>query len=291
MIMENNTVTIQSPTVLVADAGGTGTTWIAAGPDGSRRSLVTAGINAATMPVGYLDDIVSRLVKPWLGDVGCLEIHYYGAGVTDPSRQEMVAASLAALHPAATSVYSDLLGACRAVAGDRPMVVGILGTGSNSCLYDGERIVRNIPSLGYILGDEGSGAWMGRRLLGDALKGLLPDDVTRALGVDAATVIEAVYRGKRPAAYLASWVGFIADHLDVPAIAAIVDDGLEAFVTRSLGRYGSALPVGMVGGLAAMLRDNAAGVCERHGLQLAAVVADPAPALVSYHCKSPLDSI
>lgn len=265
---------------LIVDAGATKVKWVVCDASGGEEVLVTDGINAATMPADAIAAIVTSHIVPLVGGRRVEQIYYYGAGVTGDEARQRVAAALRLLGDCPMEIESDLAGAARAVAGDRKMIVGILGTGSNSCLYDGRGIVSNIPPLGFILGDEGSGASMGRRLVADALKGLLPESIIALMGLSQADAINRVYRCHAPAAWLASWVPFIAQHREVPEIALIIDSSLDDFTTRCLKRYGTGLPVGLAGSLAVVFEKEIRRVLSRHGLTLSHVVADPIPELV-----------
>ena len=161
-----------------------------------------------------------------------------------------------------------------ALLGDKDGVAAILGTGSNSGLYLGGRIVRNIPAGGFILGDEGSGAWLGKMLLADYIKGLLPQDVETALreefpGLDYPAVVSRVYGGEMPSRYLASFSLFLGRRKDCPYVRSLVTSGFRLFLERNVSRYGRPdLPLAAVGSVACVygdiLREVAAecGVCQ-----------------------------
>ncbi|MDE5668784.1 MAG: ATPase, partial [Duncaniella sp.] len=189
------------------------------------------------------------------------QIHYYGAGCATPQACHRVGTQRADIFPQADiHINSDMLGAARAVCGDTPGIVGILGTGSNSCLYDGKEITANVSPLGYILGDEGSGAVLGRRFLGMLLKNQFPDSLKQLFEarfhLDIPDIITRVYRSPRPNAFLASFAPFIAEHSHIPEVSTFLHDEFSRYVTYNLMNYRAfpELPVNLVGSIALHFR-------------------------------------
>lgn len=189
---------------LIADAGSTKVEWVLLSDSGEQlRQISTPGINAL---IAEEDELVEKFsaVKSQLGqDESLSEIHYYGAGCATAAICDKIYAAISKVWQAGTiQVNSDLLGACRALLDRERGIACILGTGSNSCLYDGESIEQNVPSLGFILGDEGSGAALGKRLVADAFKGHLPkpirDQFMKYYELNLENILEYTYR--RPAA-------------------------------------------------------------------------------------------
>ena len=187
--------------ILIADSGATKTDWCFGTTLSDRQTIQTEGINPFHMDKAYIDGIILQQLIPQLPASAlsdCTAIHFYGAGCL-PERTEGITRTLRNLFPQATvQVNTDLLGAARALCQREPGIACILGTGSNSCLYDGTRIVGNISPLGYILGDEGSGAYLGKRFLGDCLKRQLPGFLAEGLmeryGLTLPDLLEKVYR-------------------------------------------------------------------------------------------------
>ncbi|MGN0190147.1 MAG: hypothetical protein ACI39U_00675, partial [Candidatus Cryptobacteroides sp.] len=142
---------------------------------------------------------------------------------------------------AEVEVFSDMLGAARAVCGHSPGVVGILGTGSNSCVYDGDGIVIAGRGGGYVLGDEGSGAWFGKMLLSDYIRGLLPRELADGLedgyGLDYQGIVNGVYGSGAPSAYLASFFPFVLGHQESPYVRNLLREGMEAYFNRVLAAF------------------------------------------------------
>ncbi|MCM1449228.1 MAG: hypothetical protein NC082_02700 [Clostridiales bacterium] len=222
---------------LIADIGATKGAWLLS--DG--RTLFTPPFNASTMPVEILHDIVASRLLPWLNGVSLELIQYYGAGVVGPGSKDAVKEALRPLHADVVTVDSDMVGAARLLLGDTPGIACILGTGSNSCLYDGREIVDNVPALGYILGDEGSGASLGKRFVGDLFKRRYPAEVTEAwernIGMEMGAVIERVYRKPGANTWLASLVPLIASLLHIPRVRGMVTDEFQRFFDRNIKAY------------------------------------------------------
>ena len=191
----------------------------------------------------------------------------------------------------ACDVYSDLLGAARAVCGRREGIACILGTGANSCLYDGERIVQNTPALGYILGDEGSGAVLGRRLLNALYKGRLPQHLREAFeqetSLTMSDVIERVYRQPLANRFLASLSPFVARHLDEPALRNMVIDHFREFLRHNVAPYNAPqLPVGFVGSMAFHYQAELREAAHQEGFIMGDVMKSPIDGLLRYHLSN-----
>ena len=220
------------------------------------------------------------------------EIFAYGAGCGAKDRAERMRTALAEVWPTANvSVETDLLGAARGLYGKDSGLVLILGTGMNAGHYDGQHLHTPMPSLGYILGDEGSGADIGKHLLRDALYDTLPGTLREELfpgGIDLVAVLEATYRSAAPQAYLASFTGALAKYLDVTYVQDLIASRFFA-LTRVLSRSFSAQELQQVrasgsvaSGFQGVLRD----VLAERRMHLTAVVRDPLPGLVAYHAKA-----
>ena len=216
-------------------------------------------------------------------------VFFYGAGCI-PEKKGVVEKVLRKVFSDADriEVESDLLGAARAVCQHQEGLACILGTGSNSCLYDGEKIVGNIPPLGYILGDEGSGAVLGKLFLNALFKGALPDgmkeDFLQSSGLSYPEIIQRVYRQPMANRFLASTSLYISEHLDVPALRDLVKQNFRDFFHKNIAQYGRHdLPVGAIGSIAYHYRDLLQEVAEEEGYKLSTVAKSPMEGLVTYH--------
>ncbi len=222
-----------------------------------------------------------------------LTIHYYGSGVR-PELEEVMQRLLLSAFPSATFVeaYGDLLGAARAVVGSQEGIACILGTGANSCLYDGRQITQNTPPLGYILGDEGSGAVLGKRFLNALYKGFIPASLVTGfqedIGMDMSAVIARIYREPMANRFLASLSPFISRHIDVPEVRQLVVDNFCDFFRRNVVQYDRRdLPVGFVGSIAWHYEDQLREAASQEGFIVGRVLKSPIDGLVAYHTECP----
>ena len=276
---------------LIAESGATKTDWRLIADDGTVRSAYSAGLNPSVLDVEQMREIIAP-VMPVLNPEGksVEEIFFYGAGLVSDAAAAPLAGVLSMWYPfAQMQFYSDMLAAARALFGNGSGVVAIMGTGSNSCLYENGVIVKNIRPGGFILGDEGSGAALGKAFVSDFIKGLLPEkvekDFVRESGLDYQKIVQKVYREPAPSAFLASFAPFILERTEEPYIKNLVDSVIESFIVRSLKRYGQTVKVGVVGSFGcaceAVLRET--GI--RHGLEFTMFLKSPIDKLTEYHMK------
>lgn len=276
---------------LIAESGATKTDWRLIADDGTVRSAYSAGLNPSVLDVEQMREIIAP-VMPVLNPEGksVEEIFFYGAGLVSDAAAAPLAGVLSMWYPfAQMQFHSDMLAAARALFGNGSGVVAIMGTGSNSCLYENGVIVKNIRPGGFILGDEGSGAALGKAFVSDFIKGLLPDNVeeefVKEYGLDYQKIVQKVYREPAASAFLASFAPFILERTEEPYIKNLVDSVIESFVVRSLKRYGKTVKVGVVGSFGcaceAVLRET--GI--RHGLEFTMFLKSPIDKLTEYHMK------
>lgn len=244
-------------TILIADSGSTKTDWLLLSPaTGRSYAFTSAGLNPCLAADEAIVDVLASEVLPHLQSVGSVSaIRFYGAGCRPDQIERMQGLLQQQLDCADATVASDLLGAAHALCGTSSGIVAILGTGSGSAVYDGHGFTHQTPSLGYVLGDEGSGAVLGRRLLGDIFKGQLPPHLVRAFAEEeAVTVDEAirrVYREPAPNRYLAQFTRFLSAHRDEASIRALLVDEFARFFQRNILPYQRPdLPVHFVGSIA-----------------------------------------
>lgn len=272
--------------ILIADSGSTKTDWALVEGGGVRRA-VTAGLNPVHLGTGEIEAVLRAEFS--LPQGGLAAVFFYGAGCLPAFCGAMEEVLRRVFGAERTHVASDLSGAARALLGRRPGVACILGTGSNSALWDGERITANVPPLGYILGDEGSGADLGKRLVAARLKGLLPAGVAEAFDrrypMAAAEIIEAVYRRPGAGRFLAGFAPFLSEHLDLPAARALVEAAFTDFVERNLLQYTDLrrLPIAFTGSVAEAFEEPLRAVLGRHGLTADRIERAPIDGLVAYH--------
>lgn len=282
--------------IIIAESGATKTDWCAIPSDGAAVGVKTAGMNVATMTPEAISAIIEE-AAPQLNPAGetVREVHFYAAGliVTGdevPSAARNLDAVLKRLFPDARIEYaSDLLDAARAVCGHEPGIAAILGTGSNSCFYDGKAIVKNIRSGGFILGDEGGGAVLGKLFVADFLKGQMPRELAEAFAaryqVDYMTVVQNVYKGAAPSKYLGEFAPFIMSHYgQVDYVTELADRNFRSFIERALCQYDiQAYPVGVVGGFGYANREILRKIGAEYGIRFSKIIAAPMEGLIGYH--------
>ena len=279
--------------ILIADSGSTKTDWALVGEDGeSVKRFASQGINPVHQSEDYIFKVICDVRDSWCDmhrAEHSIRLFFYGAGCVEPW-SEQVRNVLSKCFPQAEilSVASDLLGAARAVCGHEHGIACILGTGANSCLYDGERIVKNVPPLGYILGDEGSGAVLGRMFFNAIFKGSLPetlrDDYLRTMGITYSDVIERVYRQPLANRFLASTSLYISQHLDCEGLRDLVKENFRQFFRKNISHYDSRhLPVGAVGSVAWFYKPLLAEVALEEGYQLGVICKSPIEGLITFH--------
>lgn len=279
--------------MLIADAGGTSTSWAIVCPDGcSVHRFDTGPINSGILSAEQVkNEIESALTGKDVAGIG--KIFFYGAGCASEIQISKVRDGFSSLFPEGTDieVYSDLVGAARSVLLSERGVACILGTGSAAGLYDGVTIERVTPSLGYILGDEGSGAAIGKRILNAVYKGLWPDslvdDFYRRYRISIGDLIENVYRRPFANKYLASFVPFAVENIYDDNVRTLVIDELNLFFERNVDRYREySSEIGFVGGVAMVFSDLLREVASAHGFRVREVVSSPIDGLVKYHTNN-----
>ena len=277
--------------ILIADSGGTKTDWALVD---TRRSKVTRLHSQGISPVHQSEDEMYRILRfdlvPYLSSDAekVKDIYFYGSGCT-PDKVNLMQSVLQKAFPDATviEVHGDLLAAARALFQRSSGVACILGTGANSCVYDGHDIVANTPPLGYILGDEGSGAVLGRNFVNALFKGFLPEQMKQDFlmheQLTYPLIIQQVYREGMANRFLASFVPYIAEHIDNAQISQLVTDNFRAFFERNLSQYGAAGKVGFVGGVASQFAPQLRAVAQSLGYEVSDIQQGPIEGLVSYH--------
>ncbi len=275
--------------ILVADSGSTKTSWVLADKETGRKlSCKTQGINPFYQ---NFDEIHTLLDSEFsLEKSKVSEIAFYGAGCANAEKNLIVERALRVFFDIEKiSISSDLLGAARSLCKHSSGIVAILGTGSNSCLYDGKDIVKTISPLGFILGDEGSGAVLGRKLVADVLKNQLPEmtisNFYNMFGQTAAQIMENVYRQPFPNRYLASFTIFLSKYIEEEPLLNLVKVSFTEFFERNIKQYdeSSIKTISFTGSIAWHFRD-VLGLCAKDcGYQIGSVIKDPVEGLVNYH--------
>ena len=276
--------------ILIADSGSTKTDWrlMDGGLEISR--IHTKGFNPYyQQPEEMLVEIESALV-PQLDVEKVQTIIFYGAGCSTVERQKKISDALFPSFKNATiEVYSDLVGAARAVCGSEPGIVCILGTGSGSCRYDGTKIVENIPSLGFVLGDEGSGAYLGKKMVTDFLRGHMPqksmETIRQKLHIDKEIILEQVNHKPMPSRYLAGFAQFISENSDQTYFYQLMFDSFTAFAKNYIVRYQNydELTCHFVGSVAFHNQEMLKNVANYSGFSIGNIIKSPIDGLTIYH--------
>ncbi|MCM1309617.1 MAG: ATPase [Bacteroides sp.] len=262
--------------IIIADAGSTKVEWCAANSAADCRTFVTPGINATQMSE---EELRRRFVEA-LGGLTPDAIYYYGAGCATPEICTKVVGAMPS--GAAVEVASDMLGAARALYGRESGLALILGTGSNSALYDGHSLTLNMPPLGFILGDEGGGASLGKRLLNTAYRtGLLRPELERFLEMGYGEILERVYRRPEANKFLASLVPFIAEHSE--RLSAVIDAEFDALFDAMSPYYYHYRKLRAVGGVAKTFEPQLRARAALHGFTIDQIQDRPMMGLISYH--------
>lgn len=277
--------------ILIADCGSTKTDWCLLNGQERVAQVFTQGMNALLMSEETMAGIIANELMPHISAENIDEVYYYGAGCLSEETCSAVERAIRQNIPCAKTVEvaTDLLAAARALCGHKPGIACILGTGSNSCYYDGEKIVDNVSPLGYILGDEGSGAVLGKRLVGDVLKHQLPEAIEekflRTYGLTRNTIIENVYRKPAPNRFLASLSPFILQNIEEPAIHRLVLNEFKAFFVRNVENYKGykELPCNFVGSVAIHYRSVLEEAASALFVTIGNIIKSPMEGLVKFH--------
>jgi len=273
--------------ILLADSGSTKTSWALLNKEGNTIAFTTAGINPLLMEATEIKTLLEKEFTLPTEDIH--QVFYYGAGAL-PGKKEVVRHVLQSFFTTdQIEIHSDLVAAARSLCQDKEGIACIIGTGSNSCFYDGKEIVNNVPPLGYILGDEGSGSALGKHLVADVLKKQLPEAVIQLFfdtyRVTTEEIIENVYRKPFPNRYLAHYSFFLSQHIHLPEIEAFVEKHLYRFFTRNLMQYNKVetYPIHFTGSVAFVFKDILQKIMNELQLQTGYITKEPMPGLITYH--------
>ncbi len=273
---------------LIADSGSTKVDWRAIKDDGSIVEISTEGINPVFITPEEIVKILSQKLLPVIGP-GVKNVYFYGAGVVSPQLIATLSESFKKVFPESeTFAASDVLAAARALCGHNPGIACIMGTGSNSCFYDGENIAKNVRAGGFILGDEASGGVLGKKLISDFIKGLLPAHIQaefdKRYDLDYMKVVEKVYKQPMPSRFLASFAPFINEFIADPYMENLVNTSFDEFFKRNISQYDyKNHTVNFVGSIAYYFKDKLVAAAERNGMKVGRVLKTPIEGLVEYH--------
>ena len=279
---------------LIADSGSTKTDWCLCKKGTILNNLQTQGINPYHQSEEAIKEVIREELLPQLPEtteVSKLNIIFYGSGCANETACNRVREAIQkVLRTNDITIHSDLLGAARALCGREEGIACVLGTGSNSCLYNGKEIIANIPPLGYILGDEGSSAVLGRRLVGDCLKNQLPDALRNEFlteySLTQEIILEKVYRQPLANRFLASLTPFLSKHREVPEIHKLLVESFTDFFVRNVKQYRRPwLPIHFVGSIANAFSAELKEAAESLGMELGTILQSPMEGLIKYYIE------
>lgn len=273
---------------VIADSSSTRTEWVLADGDKIVEQAFTQGLNPYFQSRREISHVIRLELPEAFFRRRWEHVYFYGAGCANPEKNKIVEMSLTAQFKTPVTAQSDLLGAARGLLVNSPGMACILGTGSNSCLYDGSDITRHIRPLGFILGDEGSGAYLGKHFVADCLKEIAPAEIRAAFydhfQLDADDIMDAIYTNTLPNRTLSSYAFFLAEHIDNEYVYNLVYQGIMAFFTRNIAGYDyKDRKICFVGAIACLFSDILNRVAADFGVNITKIVKASIPGLVEYH--------
>jgi glucosamine kinase len=279
----------QRMNILIADSGATKCEWCLL-QNGRKKTVYTQGISPYFLDAAGIGRIMELELLPALRKTRVDSVFYYGTGCKNPDNRRIVQRAIRSVFPdAAVQVTHDLMGAALALCGRSKGVCCILGTGSNSCYFDGKKIARNSPGLGYILGDEGSGAYLGKKVVQYYLYNTFDEELRYKFDAKYSTtgdeILESVYKKPLPNRYLAAFTLFLVENRGHYMVENIIEDGLNDFFFGHLCKYRESwkLPIHFVGGVAHGFRDVIKELCDAYEFELGTVLQKPMDGLITYH--------
>ncbi len=274
---------------LIADSGSTKAEWCLI-DGGKKKTFITQGLSPYFLSLQQIQKILEQELKSKMKQVVPDEVFFYGTGCSNPDNVKLIKKAIQNVFTAAkVAVDHDLMGAAKALCGTEKGIACILGTGSNSCYYNGKKIVKNSPGLGYVLGDEGSGAYLGKKVIQYFLYNTFDEDLMDRFAAKFTTssyeILDAVYKKPLPNRYLASYAIFLAENRGHYMIENIIEDGFNDFFFNHVYKYTESwkLPIHFIGSVAYGFKDVLKEMCNGYELQLGRVLKKPMDGLVKYH--------
>ena len=275
--------------ILIADSGSTKTNWCLVEQGQIVSEIITDGINPFYQTDMEIIALLDDQLIPKLENTDIDRIFFYGAGCSFPEKKILVSRGLVRFFGnSMIEIQSDLLGAARSLFQHEKGIACILGTGSNSCYYDGKDITQNVSPLGFILGDEGSGAVLGKLFLADCLKNQLPvelkEEFLSRYELTPEIILDTVYKRPFPNRFLAQFTHFLAEKIEEPSVFNLVYDSFDAFLVRNVMQYPlEDIKVGCIGSVAYYFRDTLEIVASERRIEISQIVQNPMDGLVKYH--------
>jgi glucosamine kinase len=276
---------------LIVDSGSTKTEWALIDGSGNLiKKVHTEGINPYFQSEQTIISIVQRLESEIDGITETVTgVHYYGTGCSSNANINILEHCLSTVFKnASISVAHDLLGAARALCGRQAGIAAILGTGSNSCLYDGSEILENVPSAGYLWSDYGGGSQIGKNFIREYFEGRLEPDLSSAFesaGYNRDSILDNVYKKDIPGRYLASVSLFIKHHISNAQVLKVLNECFDSFFIQQIAKYSGAAnnQVHALGSIAFYYRPLIVQAAERHGFKMGKIIQSPMEGLIQFH--------
>lgn len=274
--------------ILLAESGSTKTEWCLVTDEGIIEHFFSDGINPFFQTRKEISHTIRLQLPVVFFKAKISAIYFYGAGCSSLEKKNIVKASLETQFRTPAFVESDLLGAARSLFNNDAGIACILGTGSNSCFYDGNEIIKNVKSLGFILGDEGSGAALGKAFLADCLKGIAPQELIvpfyEKYRIDPDQVLDYTYSKPFPNRMLSVLSFFLAEHLDHPYVYELVYNSFKSFFVRNVLQYDcDNYPIRIVGSVANKYMDMINQVATDLDISIDTIIENPINGLIEFH--------
>jgi glucosamine kinase len=277
------------PIKLICDSGSTKAEWCLL--DGKKKKIVTTqGLSPYFLNTQQIQQVIENELLPNIKNAIVAEVFFYGTGCSNPENVKSVKKAISSVFTKAkVAVDHDLMGAAKALCGRNKGIACILGTGSNSCFYNGKKIVKNSPGLGYVLGDEGSGAYLGKKVIQYFLYNTFDEDLMDRFNAkydtNSVEILNNVYKQPLPNRYLASFVPFLIENRGHYMIENIIEDAFNDFFFNHVYKYRESwlMPINFVGSVAFGFKDVLKEMCSTYELQLGSVIKKPMDGLIKYH--------
>ena len=276
---------------LICDSGSTKAEWCLLNGK-SKKIVTTQGLSPYFLTTQQIQQIIAKELMPKIKNIRIDEVFFYGTGCSNPENVKSVKKAISLVFTKAkAAVDHDLMGAAKALCGRNKGIACILGTGSNSCFYNGKKIVKNSPGLGYVLGDEGSGAYLGKKVIQYFLYKTFDEDLmdrfNAKYAINSVDILNHVYKQPLPNRYLASFVPFLIENRGHYMIENIIEDAFNDFFFNHIYKYRESwqMPINFVGSVAFGFKDVLKEMCNAYELQLGIVIKKPMDGLIKYHSQ------
>jgi len=275
--------------IAIIDTGSTKADWTLLNGDEIVERFTTNGFNPNFCDLELISNIIFENTKNIDIDK-VTDVFFFGTGCGSDENIIRVKSVFEKIFiNAKINVYSDLFGACHSLFGDESGIACILGTGSNACLYDGKNIIKNAVSLGFVLGDEGSGCHIGKKIVHDYFYGIMPDDLREKFNekynLTRDALIENVYRSEQPSRFLASFTKFANENIDNQYIEDLISKSFDDFINYYIKPLGDNKDIAFVGSIAFYFKDILRKCIDNHHLNIKKIVKSPMDGLIDYYAK------